>query len=427
MLTRASRRVRHLGGRLIRRWGLLPAGDPDGLGDDDALRGQSLPFSVLVYFADTLPNLYQLRQWYGPLQALNAEHRVGLICLDSRVAAVLRVECGLPVICCGRVGTLEDLISRSDVALALYVNHNPRNLHPLRFSTMVHAYLGHGESDKASSASNQVKAYDFVLVPGEAGRERLARNLLRYDADRHVRLVGRPQLDGGPIVLPHTVEPGTRPAVLYAPTWEGAQPSMAYSSVCSHGPELLGALLESRHFRVIYRPHPRIGANSAEYARADQRLRALVEQYRGSDPAGEHSVDLTSGWDARRERADLLISDISAVAGDWMSTGKPILVTVPASSEAFLDSDTVLQAVPGIGVDDAARVVDLVEAELADTGLPNGGAGRRRAWVERAMGDTTPGAATALFLSVCKDLIAVRGQELAARAARQSRELGPAR
>ena len=96
--------------------------------------GTSLPFAVMVYFPDVVRNLYQLRQWYGTLQRLDERHRVGIVCLDSRVAPrCCARECDLPVVCCGRIGTLEDMVSRSDVALALYVNHNVRNLHPLRF------------------------------------------------------------------------------------------------------------------------------------------------------------------------------------------------------------------------------------------------------------------------------------------------------
>lgn len=398
---------------------MLPAGDPDGLGDDDALAGQSLPFSVMVYFADTLPNLYQLRQWYGPLRALNERHSVGLICLDSRVAAALRAECELPVTCCARIGTLEDLVSRSDVALALYVSHNVRNLHPLRFPTMLHAYLGHGESDKAASASNQVKAYDFVLVAGDAGRDRLRRNLMRFDVDAHVRLVGRPQLDNAPTGTLASVVPGSRPTVLYAPTWEGGQPSMAYSSVLSHGEALLRSLLDARRFRVVYRPHPRTGANSAEYARADRRLRALIAHYRTSDPDGRHDVDLATGWATSRDQADLLISDISAVASDWMTTDKPILVTVPSSPDAVIDAGCVLDAAPGLGVADAPRTVELAGAELASGGDP----ARRRAWVEHTLGDTTAGAATTRFLAVCDELIELRGRELTARAQRLSGEV----
>lgn len=434
MNVRLRGKVRRLGGRLIRRLGLLPEGDPDGLGDDEALRGQSLPWTVMVYFPETTTNLYQLRQWYGVLQRLDRRHRVGIVCLDSRSAAAIRAECDLPVVCCGRIGTLEDLVSRSDVALALYVSHNIRNLHPLRFPTMLHAYLGHGESDKAASASNQVKAYDFVLVPGAAGRDRLRRNLMRYDADAHVRLVGRPQLDvppaGQPVHCaapapadppagrefgPHNAvgQPGGRPIVLYAPTWEGAQPSMAYSSVVSHGEALLRSLLESGRYDVRYRPHPRTGANRAEFAAADQRLRALVGQYRDRDGQARHAVDVALDWNARQDGADLLVCDISAVAGDWMTTGKPIVVTVPESPHAFLDADTVLSAVPGLRAADAGTLADLVASELA-----GGDPARRRAWVEHAIGDTTPGAAISLFLGTCDELIELRGRELAARATR---------
>lgn len=414
-----ARRVRHAGGGLIRRWGLLPEGDPDGLGDDEALRGRSLPFTVLVYFPDTVPNLYQLRQWYRPLLLLNERHRVGIVCLDSRTAAAVRAECDLPVLCCGRIATLEDLVSRSDVALALYVNHNVRNLHPLRFTTMLHAYLGHGESDKVASASNQVKAYDFVLVAGEAGRERLRRNLIRYDADDHVRTVGRPPLDpapGSPPAGPREPEPASaRPAVLYAPTWEGAQPSMAYSSVVTHGAALLRSLLDSGEFRVIYRPHPRTGANRADYAAADRQLRALVRRAAEADREGRHEVDLAPTWEARPVAGDVLVGDISAVAGDWMTTGKPLVVTVPVSPEAVVDDDTILRAVPGLPAAAAADAAGVVRAELA-----GGDPARRRSWVEHAMGDVTPGSSTTRFLAVCGDLIALRDEELAARVRRRA-------
>ncbi len=414
MAPRLPRRLRSVGGRWVRRLRLLPEGDPDGLGDDEALRGGSLPFAVMLYFPDTPRNMYQLRQWYAPLLELDHHHRVGIVCLDSRTAAAVRADVGLPVVCVGRIGTLEDLVSRSDVALALYVNHNIRNLHPLRFPTMLHAYLGHGESDKASSASNQVKAYDFVLVPGESGRERLRRNLMCYDADAHVRLVGRPQLDGpyGPSAAEDEDRSGRR-TVLYAPTWEGAQPSMAYSSVITHGEPLLRSLVESRQFRVVYRPHPRTGANRAEYAAADLALRTLVERAASQDPGAGHRVDLTPDWDPRRDAAELLVCDVSAIASDWMATGRPIVVTVPTATSAVVETGSVLDVVSGLGVVDAPRTADLVLAELGTTPSP-----ARAQWVLDAMGDTTPGAATQRFVEVCGELVARRGQELANREGR---------
>jgi CDP-glycerol glycerophosphotransferase (TagB/SpsB family) len=190
---------------------------------------------------------------------------------------------------------------------------------------------------------------------------------------------------------------------------------MAYSSVISHGEPLLRSLLESGDFRVVYRPHPRTGANRADFAAADHRLRALVRAPQ-DDAAGPHHVDLTPTWDTRSALADLLIGDISAVATDWMTTGKPIIVTVPASHEAYLDVDTVLGAVPGIDAADVGRAAELVRVE------PGGGhAARRQAWVAWTMGDTTPGASLRRFLLVCDDLVEQRGRELSARAARLSR------
>ena len=63
---------------------------------------------------DTLRNVYQLRQWYGPLRELDQRHRVGVVCLDSRTARTVRAESGLPVVCCARIGTLAPLQRRDD-------------------------------------------------------------------------------------------------------------------------------------------------------------------------------------------------------------------------------------------------------------------------------------------------------------------------
>ncbi|MEP6853116.1 MAG: CDP-glycerol glycerophosphotransferase family protein [bacterium] len=406
-----GRRVRRLGGRLIRRLRLLPEGEPDGLGDDEALLGGTLPFSVMVYFPDTMTNLYQLQQWYGPLRRLDGEHRVGVVCLDSRTAAAVRAQTPFPVICAARSATLDDLVSRSTVSLALYVNHNVRNLQCLRFASMFHAYLGHGESDKVASTSNQVKAYDFVLVAGAAGRERLRRTLLHYDVDAHVRLVGRPPLDQPATAGPTAAD--RRPTVLYAPTWEGAQPSMAYSSVRSHGHQLLTSLLADGGLRVVYRPHPRTGANRPDFAIADAELRELISTSARTDPGAEHRVDTAPSWNPLAEPADVLVSDISAVASDWLVTGKPLVVTRPLSPAAYIDSDTLLDHLPSLPASAAGRAAEVVHAALADQV-----ASQRRALTDYTLGDVTPGASTQRFLSVCSDLIRQRDLEVSARAAR---------
>jgi hypothetical protein len=175
---------------------------------------------------------------------------------------------------------------------------------------------------------------------------------------------------------------------------------------------LLRSLLESHEWRVVYRPHPRTGANNPAFAQADQRLRTLVRDYASNDAGGHHTVDTSEHWDVRRDPADLLVSDVSAVAADWMTSGKPLIVTVPVADQAFLDTDTVLNAVPGLLADQAGHVAELVRREMS-----GGDAARRRAWVQRAMGEVSAGASTARFLAVCDELVGSRDSELAARTA----------
>jgi hypothetical protein len=397
-----KRRTRGVAGRLIRAWGLLPAGQPNGLADDALVvqwTSDDLPgFDVMAYFADPPTNLYQLRQWYGPLRRLHVRHRAVIVCMDSRTSALVRQESGLPALSIARSATLARLVSANGIGLALYVNHNVWNFDPLRFTTLCHAYLGHGESDKATSVSNQVKAYDYVLVAGQGGIDRLRRHLLHYDADRHAIAIGRPQLDvAGDDSRPRA--PAARRTVLYAPTWEGAQPNMAYGSIASHGPALLRSLLAAGD-RVIYRPHPRAGANDAAYAVADRALRALVQAAQEAEPAAQHRVDVGREWNARTAEGDVLITDISAVAADWLATARPLLITEPASRAAFVDTDNLLAAVPVISAADACHAHERVDRALADFDPE-----AHRARLEYMLGDTAPGASLKRFLEVCDQLI----------------------
>ena len=185
-------RLRSSGGRLVRRLGLLPGGEPDGLGDDERLEGVVLPGRAIAFFPEPPRNAYQLEQWLCPLEALAERCGVAVITQDSRTAVRLRERTTIPVLCVGRTATLDRLVQRSSIALALYVSHHPRNFQMLRFPSVAHVYLGHGESDKAVSASNQLKAYDRVFVAGPAAEERVQTELMWFDASRMVR-IGRPQ------------------------------------------------------------------------------------------------------------------------------------------------------------------------------------------------------------------------------------------
>ncbi|HEX6936788.1 MAG TPA: CDP-glycerol--glycerophosphate glycerophosphotransferase, partial [Actinomycetes bacterium] len=82
--------------------------------------------------------------------------------------------------------TLYDL---SDFKLGIYVNNGNRNFQSLNNPRMLHVHVNHGESDKLSSFSNQVKAYDRVFVAGQVALDRYREALIAFD-ERKVVMVG---------------------------------------------------------------------------------------------------------------------------------------------------------------------------------------------------------------------------------------------
>jgi len=371
---------------------------PDKLADSDRL-GQPFTQQVLVYFPTTLDSLYQLRPWLPALMALNAHHPVVCVFKDSRTARVVRGESGLDCVTLANYGQLDQILSVSNVKLALYINHDPINFECLRFTSMVHVYLGHGDSDKGVSTSNQVKAYDLCFLAGQAALDRAAAATMLYDAAARSVLIGQPQLDTTPVI--GSPSPDGRPTVLYAPTWEASQPSVSYGSVERYGERLVTALCDA--YRVIYRPHPLNGVIRPDYATADARVRSIA-----------HRVDTDVSLEQSFADADLLITDVSAVTLNWLPTGKPLLVTVPQVAEA---PSRLLDALPRLDVSD--DVTDLVATHLDEDPT----SGRRQELVEYYLGDPTPGVATTRFIAACEDAIALRDREWAAAQSRGA--IGP--
>jgi len=395
-----NRKARSAGGSLIRRLGLLPGGVPDRNGDDARLESTRLDAEVIVYFADTEDGLYQLRQWYRPLAALDARHRVVVVAADSRTAALVRSEAGFEVVTIARYATLDGLLARSAVRLVLYVNHNPENFSMLRFASVAHVSLLHGDSDKVVSVSNQAKAYDFSFVAGRAAVDRMARYLPLFDAEQRCVVVGRPQLDEAIALLGQhrPAAAGTRRTVLYAPTWEGAQPSAAYGSVDTIGETVVSALLAEPDLRVVYRPHPLTGVRDARYGEADAAIRQRIEQARDRDPAAGHTVSTSGDLIVDMAGADVLVCDVSAVAMDWLVTGRPLVVTVPSGPDVVTATTPLLEATSRIGVESARDAVAIVRRELDED--PRGAT--RRELAEYYLGDLRPGAATEAFLGACE-------------------------
>jgi hypothetical protein len=373
----------------LRRSRFLPVGMPDKVADEARL-GQPFTQQVMVYFPTAKDSLYQLRPWYHALKALAELHPIVCVFKDSRTAKVVRRETDFDCVTLARYGQLDEILSLSEIKLALYVNHDPVNFESLRFSSMVHVYLGHGDSDKGVSVSNQVKAYDLCFLAGQAALDRTLSAVMLYDAEARSVLIGQPQLDGAPEIEGEP-SPDGRQTVLYAPTWEASQPSVSYGSLETHGEKIMQSLLG--HYRVIYRPHPLNGVIRPSYAAADKAVRLLAERIDTDVPLEKSFAD-----------ADMLITDVSAVTLNWLPTGKPMLVTTP--SVPYPPSRLMIIVPQLAAADDVAEAVEeqLTKDPTKDI---------RQTLITYYLGDPTPGVATANFVAACADAIAVRDREWA--------------
>jgi hypothetical protein len=357
---------------------------------------------VALFFATSPDNLYQFEQWRMPLEQLARQRPVFVIVDRPDTGELILQTSSLPVAYARGSAALEELVRAHDVRVVLYCNQVEPNFRMLRFAAPVHVQIGHGESDKGSSVSNQHKAYDLVFVGGDAGRDRLGAALRGFDADTRTVPIGRPQLDHPyPGAPDWPREQGWR--VLYAPTWEGDRPSITYGSLVSHGETLVRALLANPDVRLVYRPHPRTGQASAAHAAADRRIRALLQA------AGDrHLVDLGGyGWQWRF--ADACITDISAVAYDWLATGKPLVVTEPADTRVFRPPSALLD---GLTLLPAGRAGDIVEVlqelrdqQVVDSMVAPGADPESLTW--HYFGDTSPGASSRRFESAVEQAAAL--------------------
>lgn len=327
---------------------------------------------VLVYFGSGTQYLYQIRDWLQPLERLRERTPVAIMVRDPRVAIELQDMTSVPVVLARWLADIESVMADHRPDVLLYVNQNVSNFDVLAYARPDHVFLSHGESDKVYMVSNQAKAYDRTFVAGQAAVDRYAAALHDFDVQTKLTVIGRPQLsihEDPPADLPVTSLPQT---VVYAPTTEGSAASMEYGSLASHGVQLVGALLASGQYRVIFRPHPQAGRRLRSHADAVDQINALLE----ATPGG-HYVDRTPHFGWHRDVADSLVCDISAVAVDWLPTGKPLVVTEPTQTAAPILGGGMLAETTLLADDRAGSVV----VALAAAGEPAELA-RQKAWAD---------------------------------------------
>lgn len=370
--------------------------------------GPHPPATVMVHFADGDPDrsLYQLRQWFGPLAELDRTTPVAITVRSATMARAIAAESALPVAYLRKTIDIERYMLAVDPRVVFYVNHWEPNFQVMRYGRALHVFISHGESEKVYMASGQLRAYDFAFVAGDAAVDRIRANVPNYDPVARTRAIGRPQLDFLPPDRSGGLEP---PTVLYAPTYEGDRPSMAYGSVRSHGLALVDSLLAAG-YRVIYRPHPLTGTITADAAAANRAIHERLAAANAALPPGRapHVLGARGPLGEQMAESAVAIVDNSAMAFDWLVTGKPIVVTIPATQAQTGVRSSFLAACYRLTADEAGAAADVVARALAEDRLVE----QRAFWVARHFGDVSPGASMRRFLAATAELVAFGAEQV---------------
>ena len=321
---------------------------------------KGLEVDVAVYFPDNMSKAYQLIQWLPVLEDHPEDLKFGIVVRKLPIYLDLIKQSKLPVAYVPTFADLMELYRVSPFKAVMYVNNGVGNFQSLTIAELAHIHVNHGESDKICMVSNQVKAYDRVFVAGQAAVLRHRAALSEFNEEVLVR-VGRPQLDENPAP---SIPESSRRTVLYAPTWAGEDEANNYTSMEIMGPFIIDAILAQENVRVIYKPHPRIAdADDQRIQKNHAYVMRAIKQANSKDSSAGHQVRESGDILAIFPRIDLLISDVSSIALDYLylRTEAPIILTDRRNDLNQLLIDSPLSAATPVltedNIMDAAKIV----------------------------------------------------------------------
>ena len=267
---------------------------------------------VVLHHAGRNGTVGQALLWVPALRSLD---RPCLIVVREPTHLDALVGCGIPVVWAPRSQDVE-LFMTASVDLALYPSDSTNiNNHLLRVPGIYDVLVGSGDSDEPESRSPIARMYDEVWVAGPAGRARYAYSVSGV-SDSKVKEIG-------PVRPPATADRagGSRPTVVYAPTWENVVDAVDLSSVVAHGRRIVEALLARQDVRTLFVPAAPAGARVPAVAVAVEGLRSRI-----AAAGADHAT-----WSADRlpealAQASFVVVDVSPALAEAVRHDVPFAV-----------------------------------------------------------------------------------------------------
>jgi len=231
------------------------------------------------------------------------------------------------IVFCKRPIDIENLSKKLPYAKTVfYTSSTGNNIHLVRFEHMKHIFIGHGDSDKASSANKALRLYDEIWTAGQAHIDRFKNSGFETN---HIQFkqVGRPSSY-------HVIKAAGKPwterslRVLYLPTWEGFVEEANYSSI-EHVMQMMREVAPLFNDSMSVKFHPLTGSREKMFESIDAQFVELKAKHNLNILSYTKEVSI----DSILNLYNIFICDISAVVTECLAANGPIFVYIPKNKD----------------------------------------------------------------------------------------------
>ena len=355
---------------------------------------------IIVYFFGGVAQTYQIKQWIDTFVELNKKHKITIIVRNFNVYRYWHRELPFNIFYCYTLNELLSFYEEYKPKVVIYINNGFKNFQSLIYEDGLHIHINHGESDKSSDHSNQVKGYDYIFVHGPNGYNNYMKYLINLDPNQLVQ-TGRPQLD---FINPIEIDTLGKKVVIYAPTWEATHRSMRYTSVDVYGEKIVDALLDNDDYFFIYKPHPNLGAYDKNVKDIHQ---YIIDRVNNSN----HAITITDrDVNDIYPIVDFAIFDMSSIMTDYLNVDKPfILADVFDPLVHKVEDYNVLKGCNSLTSENIDNILDVIKNEIENDPLKE----KRREIKELYLGNYKKGESIKKFIDSVSKIIEQRDREVA--------------
>lgn len=287
-------------------------------------------FKFVLHIGDNNNNnsLHHLKMWYPYF----VESGVKFIVVVRTIEALEGMQKEYPeanIVYAKSKNDIDSLFLAFPTVLACFYTSNTGNNFHLFYQTHIkHIFIGHGDSDKTSSAHKFFRVYDENWVAGNAHIDRIANAGFELNGLQNVK-VGRPTLFN---ILKQTelnwrerFKGGIK--ALYLPTWEGYLQEQDYSSLEILKDNLL-LMQKIENIELSLKMHPFSGKRLKKFLEFEEALKKYAVKIISKTQILENYIGLSN----------LFICDISAVVSECLAANAPIFLYIPKNKNIKMAS-----------------------------------------------------------------------------------------